>query len=348
VSGVAQALESRWFVAGSATRLAILRIVVGLAALDYLAPHFDYYSAIAASSRSLFEPTGLARILSAPVPVDLFQVIMACMLLTNVAFILGWRFDRTGPIYAALLLWVLCYRNSWSMIYHTDNVLVIQVIILGLARSADALSVDALGGRALYALTGGRFGTRAGDDLAADRPAGPHWEYGYPIMLICAAMAVTYVLSGVAKIASPAGLAWGLGGTLRSEVAFDGLRKDLIAKGAAPMAFVLYSNMGLATVLGIGTLIVELGAPLALLGRRIGWVWAFGAFMMHWGIYVVMGIEFWYHMSGIAFLPFVLDERLIAWCRASIARGWQALLAWQARRRLGPVPTGGRPVAEPG
>jgi hypothetical protein len=260
-----------------------------------------------------------------------------------VAFILGWRFNRTGPIYAALLLWVLCYRNSWSMIYHMDNLLLIQAVILGLTRSADALSVDALVGRS------------SGERASAGGSSGLHWEYGYPIMLLCAATAVTYVLSGVAKIASPAGLAWGLGETLRSQVAFDGLRKDLIAKGAEPMAFVLYGNMGLATILGGGTLILELGAPLALLNRRIGWLWALGAFTMHWGIYAVMGIVFWYHLSGLAFVPFLLDERPIAWCRATVARGRRAFLAWQARRpRAGPAstePAGvapARTVAEPG
>ena len=101
--------------------------------------------------RPLFEPAGLAALLSAPVPVRLFQVIMAVMLLANVAFILGWRFQFTGPLFAGLLLWVLCYRNSWSMIYHTDNLLVLQAIVLGLTRSADALSLDARGHQPLGA-----------------------------------------------------------------------------------------------------------------------------------------------------------------------------------------------------
>jgi hypothetical protein len=114
-------LDTFWFAPESASRLAILRIVVGVAALYYLGPRFRYFSEIAGSPASLFEPAGLAALLSTPVPVRLFQVIMAGMLLANVAFILGWRFQFTGPLFAGLLLWVLCYRNSWSMIYHMDN-----------------------------------------------------------------------------------------------------------------------------------------------------------------------------------------------------------------------------------
>jgi hypothetical protein len=212
---------------------------------------------------------------------------------------------------------------------------VIQVVILGMTRSADALSVDALGGGFLAKLTGGRFGDARPEAsrTGVGRPTGLHWEYGYPIMLLCAAMAVTYLLSGVAKIASPAGLAWGLGDTLRNEVAFDALRKDLIAKGAQPMAFLLYGNEGLATVLGMGTLVLELGALLALLDRRLGRLWALGAFVMHWGIWAVMGITFWYHQSGLAFLPFLVEEQQVAWCRAAWTRGVRALRAWQASRR---------------
>lgn len=326
MSRIGEALEARWFVEGSAMRLAVLRIVVALAALWYLGPRLTYFSTIAASSPSLFEPVGVIRVLHAPVPVGLFQAIMASMLVLNVAFIVGWRFSVTGPIFAALLVWVLCYRNSWSMIYHNDNLLVIQAVILGLTRSADALSLDALRWR--HRVT----------SPEAPQPTELHWEYGYPIMLLCAATAVTYVLSGVAKIASPAGLSWGLGDTLRSQVAFDGLRKDLIAKGAEPMAFILYENVGLATILGVGTLVLELGAPLALLNRRLGQLWAFGTFLMHWGIWAIMGITFWYHLSGLSFLPFLLEEWHVTRGREMGARGLRTFREWQAgRNRAGPV-----------
>ena len=64
----------------------------------------------------------------------MFDVILVFTALANAAFILGWRFNRTGPLFAGLLLGVLCYRNSWSMIYHTDNLIVWHVLILGLTR----------------------------------------------------------------------------------------------------------------------------------------------------------------------------------------------------------------------
>jgi hypothetical protein len=348
-------LDTFWFVEGSATRLAMLRIVVGAASLAYFAPRFNYFSQIAASSPEVFEPVGLARLLDAPIPVRLFQVIMACMLLANVAFLLGWRFQRTGPLFAALLLWVLCYRNSWSMIYHTDNLIVLQALILGLTRSADALSLDARGQRPV---TGEQC--RSVREARAGAPGergGWHWEYGYPIMLICAVTAVTYVLSGIAKVSGPLSWGWALGDGLRNQVGFDGLRKELISDGAAPLAFVLFNNLPLATVMGVGTLVLELGAPLALLSAWSRRLWAIGTFLMHWGIFAIMGITFWYHMSGLAFVPFLLDERVVAWCRTGIAQcrrvlGTSALPRATASRQGAPVSaavmTQGRAVPDSG
>ena len=345
MSRLLDALDAFWFVEGSATRLAVLRIVVGVAALVYYGPRFDYFSEIAASSPTLFEPAGLAVLLSAPVPVRLFQVIMACMVLANVAFIAGWRFQRTGPIFAGLLLWVLCYRNSWSMIYHVDNLIVLQVVILGLTRSADALSLDARDGRSALGPAAGPLERRdAPTPTTTARAAGWHWEYGYPIMLLCAVTTVTYFLSGTAKVAGSAGWEWALGDTLRSQVAYDGLRKELIDRGASPLAFVVFNNLALATVMGIGTLILELGAPLALLDTRIGRLWAAGTFAMHWGIYAIMGIVFWYHQSGLAFLPFLLDEKVVSWCRTRAEHAFRRLRSLIAST-LAPTRTPAAPAA---
>jgi predicted DCC family thiol-disulfide oxidoreductase YuxK len=69
----------------------------------------------------------------------------------------------------------------------------------------------------------------------------------------------------------------------------------------------------LFTVLGFGSLIIELGAPAAMLHKRLGRFWASSAFMMHWGIFFIMGIEFRYQLSGVIFAPFFRVERLATW-----------------------------------
>ena len=141
------------------------------------------------------------------------------------------------------------------------------------------------------------------------------WQYGYPLRLICTVMLLTYFLAGVAKVAGPLGWSWATGEVLRGQVAFDTLRKDLLSGGGSPLTSMLYDQPWLFTLLAIGSLALELGAPVVLLHRRLAHLWVVGAFLMHWGIYFMMEINFWYQLFGVAFAPFFDVERLLGWLR---------------------------------
>ena len=314
---VLRALDAYWFATASPVPLALLRIILGIAALVDIVPRFRRFVDIAGGSPSVFEPVGLITLLDAPIPQQVFAALLGATLLANVAFLLGWRFALTGPLFAGLLLWVLTYRNSWSMIYHTDNLLVLHAAVLGLTRSADALSLDARRYAAQARARAGAFGGEPPSEVLHGR----HWEYGYPIRLICTITVVTYVMAGIAKVVGPLGWEWATGEGLRTQIAFDGLRKELLEDGAPALAFVVMASLPLSAALAFGSLVLELGAPLALLGARLGWLWALGAFAMHWGIYAIMGIEFWYPMLGFAFASFLVDDRLVS----RVAR-WRAEL----------------------
>jgi len=72
----------------------------------------------------------------------------------------------------------------------------------------------------------------------------------------------------------------------------------------------------LFTIMGLLSFIVELGAPLALLNKRLGRLWAATAYLMHWGILFIMAIEFRYHLSGILYASFFDMERVPVWLNA--------------------------------
>ncbi len=55
-------------------------------------------------------------------------------------------------------------------------------------------------------------------------------------------------------------------------------------------------------------LVVELGAPVALLGRRWAAWWSASAWLFHVGIVALMWISFAYPLSLIAFAPFFRIE----------------------------------------
>jgi hypothetical protein len=251
---------------------------------------------VARTDPSLFKPVGAVSYLERPVSVKVFRRVLIATLVANAAFILGWRHRYTGPLFGGLLLWVLCYRTSWSMIFHNDNVLVLHALILGLAPSADALSLDA-----------------RGEDAPATADPNGDWRYGWPVRLMSAVTMLTYFLAGVAKVAGPLGRQWANGEALRGQVAVDGLRKELLGKEAAPLAYVLYDKLPLFGVMGFGSLVMELTAPAALFHQRLSRFWAANAFLMHWGIFFVMGIRFRYQLSGLIFASFFDLERLIEW-----------------------------------
>lgn len=71
----------------------------------------------------------------------------------------------------------------------------------------------------------------------------------------------------------PLGRQWLSGKSLRSQIAVDALRKDLLGSGASPLAHALYPRTALWRAAAAGTMVVELGAPLALASPRLGRTW---------------------------------------------------------------------------
>ena len=302
-----QLLDRFWFASAPASRLAILRILVGSYALYYVGTRYEMLVKIAESSVSLFKPVGVVSLFEKPIPPTAFQALVIITLVANMGFIIGWKHRYVGPLFAALLLCTFCYRNSWSMIYHSHNVLVLHVIILGLTPAADAFSVDSFSRR--------RLATQG------ESVPGSWWEqilaggsqYGWPIQLMCTVTVITYFLAGVAKVASPMSWSWAGGEVLRSQIAVDAMRKELFGSSASPLIYSLYDQLLLFTLMGIGTLLLELGAPVAILNKRLGRLWAINAFLMHWGIFFIMDIKFRYQLAGLIFASFFNVERLVLW-----------------------------------
>lgn len=301
-------LQTYWFDEAPATRLAVLRILIGSFSLWYLFTRYDMLVRVGHTDPALFEPAGTTLLFGGPISPLLYQILITATLVLNVAFVVGWRFRITGPAFALMLLVVLSYRNSWSMVYHSRNIVVLHVLILGFTAAADAYSWDALKGHA-----------NRGRDLLSRRVRNlkRDWAYGWPIRLICAVTMVLYFLPGVAKIAGPLGFGWAGGEALRSQIAVDALRKEVLGSpDFSPLAFILYDQVFLFTVIGVVSLVVELAAPLFLVNKRLARLWALMAFGMHWGIFFIMGIKFRYQQTGIIFASFFDVEKPVEWVQA--------------------------------
>lgn len=286
------AIDRYWFAPAPAARLGVARALIGVFAAGYVIGRLPHSLSYAGFGRSQFAPVGVVRwVLDAPLPAWVVWAIAIATALASIPFMLGWRFRVTGPLFAALLLWMLSYNNSWGMIFHTENLLLLHVIILAAAPAADAWSLDA---------------------RARGTVPSPHGRYGWALKLMAWVVVIAYVLAGVAKVRN-AGMGWVWGDDLRNYIAMDNMRKLLLGDSCSPIAASLLGYATVFKVLALATLVLEIGAPIALLHRKLAAAWAVCIFGFHASVVLLMWIVFPYPLLGFAFLPFFHIEHLGAW-----------------------------------
>jgi hypothetical protein len=322
-AGLAGRAARWWLAPAPAARLAALRILVGAYALVYVVARLGELIATARLPAAQLQPVGVVRVLrlfdadtgaGAPLPPAVAIAIAAATVALLAAFCAGYRFRVTGPAAALGLLWVTSYRNSWGMVFHTENLMVLHAIALACAPAADAWSMDR---------------ARRG---AGGAPVPPAAGYGWPIKLMVALTAATYVLAGVAKLRI-AGLSWIDGELLRNQIAADNLRKALLGDWIAPLAIPFLDHPSAFTIFCALTMVIELGAFAALAGGRVARLWALGAWSFHLGVVLLMNIWFPYPLLGFAFFPMLRAERPLGW-----------LIGRAARRRAARDPRAGQRI----
>lgn len=295
-----RAFERWWHAPAPARRLAMLRIIIGGYALGYVVLRFGHLVSVSAMSAQQWKPVGPAVLLAAPLPTAAVVAAAGLAALLGAAFVVGLRFRVSGPLFAAALLWVTSYRNSWGMVFHTENLMVLHVLVLSLAPAADALSLD-----------------------ARRRPPvdeTPRARYGWAIRLLCAVTVTTYFIAGWSKLHN-SGLGWVTSDTLRMYVAYDNLRKVELGDSYSWLGTTLAAHGWLFPPLAAVSLLAEVGAPLALLHPRVGRWWCAVAFSFHAGVVVMMAIVFHYPLAGVGYASFFPVETLIdRWRRFTATR----------------------------
>jgi len=286
------AVDRYWYAPAPAERLALLRIACGAFAVVYLAVHAGGFTSVARFDPLQFEPVGPLAPMTSPLHPYAVYALHAMTLLCGVAFTLGAAFRVTGPVFALLLLFLTSYRSSWGMIFHTDNLLTMHVLVLGVSPAGDALA---------------RGKSRT-------LPAPPDGRYGWPIRVLCAVTTLTYLLAGIAKLRT-SGYDWVSGDVLRTQIAYDNLRKIELGSIHSPLGAWLVSVAWIFPPLAAVSLVLELGAPIALIGSRLAVYWVALAWSFHLGVLATMAIAFPYPLSTVAYLPFFPVERILEWRR---------------------------------
>lgn len=289
-----------WFPAVPAERLAAFRILVGGFAVGYLLARLPVFWADAHGPRAEWEPHGVVDlVLAQPLPAPAVYALLLATIALAAAFAVGWRHAVVAPVFGVALLWVLTYRSSWGMLYHTENLLVLHALVVAFAPAADAWSLDA---------------RRRGG-----APPPPDGRYGWALRACAAVTVITYVLAGVAKLRI-AGWDWIDGAQLRDQIAYDNLRTAVYGATPSWLATPLLAHPWFFTGLAALTMIVELGAPVALLHPRVAAAWALAAWGFHVGVLALMHIVFIYPLLGLAYAPLLPVERPLRWLGQRLTR----------------------------
>jgi hypothetical protein len=289
---------SRWlFAPAPPTRLAMLRILVGAFALSFVVSRSTHLWSTVDLPRRQFEPVGVLAWLSDPLPKSFVRLLIIAAIPLGVAFIAGVRFRVIGPLFALVFLVVSTYRLSWGHVIHTEHLVALHLLVVGFVPSADAWSLDA------------RRRGHVGDAVPA-----PAERYSWPVQVMALVTITAYVLAGIAKVQN-GGAAWLVGDVLRNQVAYDNLRKELLGSWHSPVGGWSVQFAWLFPPMALATVLVELGAPVAMLGGKWRTAWVALAWAFHVGIAVLMWISFPYQLIGLAYAPLFRVERIWDWMR---------------------------------
>lgn len=274
-------------------RYARVRAIVGAYAVFYLLVRVRYFADLSRHGASDFAPVGVARLLSAPLSPWATTAAAALAILLGVAFLARLRARLVSAAFFVAVLWVTTYRSSFGKILHTENLLVLHLLVVALA--------DAFTPR-------------------EDAPPGERGRHaGWALRTMMLLTVSAYVVAGVAKLHF-GGAAWTSGEALASWIRWDAVRKIELGSFSSPLAPALAAMPSVLRALAALTLVVELGAPVALASPRLWRAWVVLAWLFHAGVLATMAVGFFYPLTLVAFASGFPLERARVWPGATRAR----------------------------
>jgi hypothetical protein len=268
-------------------------MAIGGFGVAYVVARLPHWFQPLSFDRASYAPIGVLSAVTSPLPPLALVSLVIVTIIAGALFVAGRYARAAGPLYALALLLLTTYRNSWGMIFHVENLLVLHTLALCLAPVGNVWV----------------FGKNA----ARTEMSPPRVVSGWCVRLLCLLTVLTYLIAGVAKLRA-SGIGWAGGDVLREHIAYDAVRKLELGSMPSPIAPLIVGIPALFPPLAAVTLLVEIGAPIALLGPRLARGWCLAAFSFHFGVLALMGIVFAYPLLFVAYLPFFPVERW-AWVR---------------------------------
>jgi hypothetical protein len=288
-----------WLLASAPpTRIAALRVLIGGYCVLRLLSTAPSLVQLTDLPDRQFAPVGVLSPLGSPPAAALVVGLLIVAVAAGAAYVLGWRWRLSGPLFAVVFFVLSTYRVSWGHVSHADHLPALHLFLCGVVPAADAWSLDARRRRRAVPAAGSR--------------------YGWPVKVLGLLTVVTYVLAGLTKLRY-GGRGWLDGDVLRNQIAADALQKTLLGATHSPFVGWVTSHGWVLVPASVVAVAVELAAPVAF--RRGRWrdAWVVSAWLLHVAIAAVMAITFPYPLSGVAFAPFYDVEEGVA----AVSRRWR-------------------------
>ena len=258
-----------WFSPGTPRNLAVARVVTAATALwVVLSRDLPAMSGTPAVFWSAVPWTRRWRYLLFPGHPSLEHVVQAIVIVALAGVLLGMA-PRVCAFLASLGLYHLAPLEAvfWSSSPYVRG---LETPLLALMALALSPCGDA------WAVRGG-----------GPAPTTPSWAYRWPVRLIQVQICYIYFFSGYSKIVD-VGVGWASAENLQAWML-------VFNQGSEVKPFVqpglwIAAHPALCQVIGVGTLLFELGFPVALVSNRLGILLAVAALLFHVGIWVMMNI----------------------------------------------------------
>jgi hypothetical protein len=270
----------RWFAPVPAARVRVVTVLVFGYAAAWLVVRGPYIRDVTRLPARRFAGVGLFDIIGVPPSGVIVLMIWLAGIIGCAAVVAGRGVRVAAPIGAAAVWVIGTLTSSYGQVFHTEHLLVLQLAILAAA--------------------------------AAVEPIAPEEETssGWPLRLSMVVVSAVYVVAGIAKLRH-GGIDWLTGDALRSHVAADNLRKVLLDDPYSRLGGWLAGTAWIWPPIGLLTIAVEIGAPLALIPGRFRYAWVAIAWGFHVGVLALMWISFPYQLTGVAYAAFLPVERLV-------------------------------------
>ena len=273
-----------WFTPQPADDLGLCRLLFfgGLCAF-YLPTDFAAWGAL---PEVFWMPIGTFQ--AAHIPPPTVAVVAGLQVVWKGALVLSTLGLLTRPaiwVSFALGFYLLGLPHNFGKTHHIDALIVIMLGILAMARSGDAWSLD-------------RFFQRRRSPLAPQQIVASG-EYTWPIRAAQVALCLVFFAAGFTKL-SRSGLVWVFSDNLATAI----IKQNYYVSDVPPLTergLDLAASPWMSRGLAAATLILELGYPLALVGKIPRLIFVPGMILAQVGFRVLMGPMFFAFMLGNVF-----------------------------------------------